>query len=33
MGKKSSEWARKIDIEFTAKGKLEIFKKVINSYK
>lgn len=33
MGKKSSEWARKIDIEFTAKGKLEIFKKVISSYK
>jgi 1,2-diacylglycerol 3-alpha-glucosyltransferase len=33
MGKKGSEWARKIDIEFTAKGKLEIFKKVINSYK
>jgi glycosyltransferase involved in cell wall biosynthesis len=33
MGKTSSEWARKIDIEFTAKGKLEIFKKVINNYK
>ena len=33
MGKISSEWARKIDIEFTAKGKLEIFKKVINNYK
>ncbi len=33
MGKKSSEWARKIDIDFTAKGKLEIFKKVISNYK
>lgn len=33
MGKKSSEWARKIDIDFTAKGKLEIFKKVIGNYK
>ncbi len=32
MGRISSEWARKIDIEFTAKGKLEIFKKVINNY-
>lgn len=31
MGQKSAEWARKIDIGFTANGKLEIFKKVIKN--
>lgn len=33
MGNKSSVIARRIDIDFTAKGKMELFKKVINNYR
>ena len=32
MGARSSVYARKIDIDFTAHGKMELFKKIINNF-